>query len=193
MCPVLNEKFCITPLSFAANYWRGILITQCTARRLHRQIRGALQCISSTKSVVSVLLLCAQIWDTAGQERYRSLAPMYYRGAGAAVVVFDVGNMETFNGAKRWVAELRSKADANVVIALAGNKSDTPYCKGLSAEACTEYAQSAGILYMETSAKTGAKVKDVFNAIARALPKDQKAAVNATPLAPSSAASGSCC
>ncbi len=134
-----------------------------------------------------------QIWDTAGQERYRSLAPMYYRGAGAAVVVFDVGNMETFNGAKRWVAELRSKADANVVIALAGNKCDTPYCKGLSAEACAEYAQSAGILYMETSAKTGAKVKEVFNAIARALPKDQKAAVNATPLQPSASASGSCC
>ena len=30
------------------------------------------------------------IWDTAGQERYHSLAPMYYRGAAAAVVVFDI-------------------------------------------------------------------------------------------------------
>ena len=31
-----------------------------------------------------------QIWDTAGQERFRSMAPMYYRGAKAAVIVFDV-------------------------------------------------------------------------------------------------------
>lgn len=33
-----------------------------------------------------------EIWDTAGQERYHSLAPMYYRGAAAAVIVFDVTN-----------------------------------------------------------------------------------------------------
>jgi Ras-related protein Rab-5C len=33
------------------------------------------------------------IWDTAGQERYHSLAPMYYRGAAAAVVVYDISSM----------------------------------------------------------------------------------------------------
>lgn len=32
------------------------------------------------------------IWDTAGQERYHSLAPMYYRGAAAAVVVYDISS-----------------------------------------------------------------------------------------------------
>ncbi|XP_022352954.1 ras-related protein Rab-5B-like isoform X2 [Enhydra lutris kenyoni] len=37
-----------------------------------------------------------EIWDTAGQERYHSLAPMYYKGAQAAIVVYDITNQETF-------------------------------------------------------------------------------------------------
>ena len=35
-----------------------------------------------------------EIWDTAGQEGYHSLAPMYYRGAQAAIVVYDITNTE---------------------------------------------------------------------------------------------------
>jgi len=42
------------------------------------------------------------IWDTAGQERYHSLAPMYYRGAQAAVVVYDVNDAKTFERAVSW-------------------------------------------------------------------------------------------
>lgn len=37
-----------------------------------------------------------QIWDTAGQEKYHSLAPMYYRGAAAAVVVYDLTRAERY-------------------------------------------------------------------------------------------------
>jgi len=47
---------------------------------------------------------------------------MYYRGAGAAVVVFDLTSRESFEGARSWVRELQRRGDPNVVIALAGNK-----------------------------------------------------------------------
>ena len=48
-----------------------------------------------------------EIWDTAGQERYHSLAPMYYRGASAAIVVYDITKADTLERAKSWVKELR--------------------------------------------------------------------------------------
>lgn len=52
--------------------------------------------------------------DTAGQERYQSLAPLYYRGAAAAVVVYDITSLESFQKAKHWVAELQKNTNANI-------------------------------------------------------------------------------
>ena len=52
-----------------------------------------------------------EIWDTAGQERYHSLAPMYYRGAQAAIVVYDITNADTFERAKSWVKELQRQVE----------------------------------------------------------------------------------
>ena len=68
--------------------------------------------------------LCELIQLSSSIERYRSLAPMYYRGAAAAIVVYDITNKDSFNGAKSWVKELQRRGDPNAVIALAGNKAD---------------------------------------------------------------------
>nr|XP_029121697.1 ras-related protein RHN1 isoform X3 [Elaeis guineensis] len=64
------------------------------------------------------------IWDTAGQERYHSLAPMYYRGAAAAVVVYDISSTDSFNRAKKWVQELQRQGNPHLVMALVANKAD---------------------------------------------------------------------
>ena len=113
-----------------------------------------------------------EIWDTAGQERYRSLAPMYYRGAAAAIVVYDITNKDSFNGAKAWVKELRRRGDPNVVIALAGNKSDLEHKRAVELEDAQTYAQENNILHVETSAKNAKNVKELFVEIAHALPKE---------------------
>ncbi|MGH0158754.1 UNVERIFIED_CONTAM: hypothetical protein FKN15_055517 [Acipenser sinensis] len=106
-----------------------------------------------------------EIWDTAGQERYHSLAPMYYRGAQAAIVVFDITKPETFERAKAWVKELQRQASPNIVIALAGNKSDLAERRMVEYEEAQTYAEDTGLLFMETSAKTAMNVNELFLAI----------------------------
>ena len=51
-----------------------------------------------------------------------SLAPMYYRGAAAAVVVYDITNRQSFLRAKSWIKELQRQGNPSIVIALAANK-----------------------------------------------------------------------
>eukprot|EP00550_Attheya_septentrionalis_P011923 CAMPEP_0198303136 /NCGR_PEP_ID=MMETSP1449-20131203/56728_1 /TAXON_ID=420275 /ORGANISM="Attheya septentrionalis, Strain CCMP2084" /LENGTH=193 /DNA_ID=CAMNT_0044005621 /DNA_START=568 /DNA_END=1149 /DNA_ORIENTATION=+ len=113
-----------------------------------------------------------EIWDTAGQERYRSLAPMYYRGAAAAIVVYDITNQDSFAGAKSWVKELQRRGDPNVVIALAGNKADLESRRKVEFEEANAYAEENGILHLETSAKNANNVKALFVEIAKKLPKN---------------------
>jgi len=65
-----------------------------------------------------------EIWDTAGQERYASLAPLYYRGATAALVVYDGTDAESFERAKYWVGELERHGDPECAVVLCENKTD---------------------------------------------------------------------
>lgn len=115
-----------------------------------------------------------EIWDTAGQERYHSLAPMYYRGAQAAIVVYDLTNKDSFNRAKAWVKELQRQASPNIVIALAGNKTDLSNKRAVETAEADNYAAENGLLFMETSAKTAMNVSEIFMAIATKLPKGEK-------------------
>lgn len=106
-----------------------------------------------------------QIWDTAGQERFRSMAPMYYRGAKAAICVFDVTNEESMNRVSTWLRDLRAHADPNAVICLAGNKCDK--LPDFDTTRCQELAKEMGGAFFRTSALTGEGVQELFENLSR--------------------------
>ena len=54
------------------------------------------------------------------------MAPMYYRGAKAAICVFDVTNEDSLNRVATWLRDLKAHADPHCVICIAGNKADKP-------------------------------------------------------------------
>lgn len=49
---------------------------------------------------------------------------MYYRGAGAAIVVYDITKMHSFRTLKEWINELQAQGPQDIAIAIAGNKRD---------------------------------------------------------------------
>lgn len=125
-----------------------------------------------------------EVWDTAGQEKYRSLTPMYYKGAAAALIVYDVSNANSLEGARDWIKELNDHAPPSVVIALVGNKIDLN--RAVTKEAAGQLAQRFSLLHSEVSAKTGENIQETFLNIAKRLPKSaaNKKKQGLTPLEP---------
>jgi len=130
--------------------------------------------MNQTVTLPDETLIKFQIWDTAGQERFHSLAPMYYRGAQAAIVVYDITNRNSFEKAKEWIKELQQQGDPNVVVAFVGNKVDMPEARKIQSTEGENYASEHGLFFIETSAKTAENVSELFMKIAKQLPSIQR-------------------
>ncbi|KAK2741427.1 hypothetical protein FQN55_008343 [Onygenales sp. PD_40] len=108
-----------------------------------------------------------QIWDTAGQERFRTITSSYYRGAHGICVVYDVTDMDSFNNVKQWLQEIDRYATEGVNKLLVGNKSDMEDKKAVEYTVAKEFADSLGIPFLETSAKSASNVEQAFLTMAR--------------------------
>jgi len=127
-----------------------------------------------------------QIWDTAGQESFRSITRSYYRGAEGALLVFDVTHRSSFLQMDGWLDDLRAYCEDGVIVTVIGNKIDLvegqtvatesaettdeapsrPQREVSQAEART-WAETNGLRYLETSAKTGHNIEFAFETTSR--------------------------
>ena len=132
-----------------------------------------------------------QIWDTAGQAQFRSMAPMYYRSAAAAIICYDVTSPQSYRVMTEWLDELhRSIPAGSIVIAIAATKYDTlqsfiydnnnqdmPQIPPPSPEQdqqqhlslhreAENLAKTLGHIYVNTSAKDNTGIHDLFQKVA---------------------------
>ncbi|CAN7983466.1 unnamed protein product [Ixodes hexagonus] len=114
------------------------------------------------------------IWDTAGQERYRALAPMYYRGAAAAIIVYDITSQDSFAAVQSWVRELKVHGEPNIALGIAGNKCDLQDYREVSYATGEAYAQQINAVFVETSALKATNIQELFMGIASKVPQAQK-------------------
>lgn len=94
--------------------------------------------------------------------RYRAITSAYYRGAVGALLVYDITRHATFENVDRWLKELRGHTDSNIVVMLAGNKSDLRHLVAVSTEEGKSYAEKESLYFIETSALEAVNVENAF-------------------------------
>ena len=112
-----------------------------------------------------------QIWDTAGQDRFRSITKNYYKGSHGIILIYDITNRRTFENVQQWISQIREETSQNVVIYLIGNKIDMKEERRVSTEEGKKLADELGLPFMETSAKEGININEVFDDIVERVDK----------------------
>ncbi len=103
--------------------------------------------------------------DTASQARYRSLAIQFCRRADGAIVLFDCASSESFDGAQRWVSELRLFENPEQQIILFGKTCIDQLCEVHRTD-CESYAAEEGLPYALASAE---EIDTVVQTLTRAI------------------------
>ncbi|MFX0096831.1 MAG: Rab family GTPase [Candidatus Hodarchaeota archaeon] len=116
--------------------------------------------VNNEKAVLS-------IWDIAGQDRFKSFRNVFYKGASAAFIVFDLTRAQTFQNLRNWIDELNQFTEGPVSTVIVGNKADLENLRDVRKEDAEGMARSVGSLYLETSAKTGQKVDEAFTTLTK--------------------------
>ena len=107
-------------------------------------------------------LLCLHLFDIAGSARFSKLRTMFYRGARAALITFDLTRRDTFENVPLWIEDARQQVP-NQYFILVGNKNDLVEDRKVGKDEGIEMAKKHNFIqYIETSALTGKGVEDAF-------------------------------
>ena len=123
----------------------------------------------SHKMYIEDKVIILNLWDTAGQERFKSLIPSYIKDAAVAIVIFDITSRQSFQSVEKWIEDAWNLREDDVLLVLAGNKTDRVDQRQVSTQEAESYAESKGLMYFEVSAKEGINITEMFNEVAKKL------------------------
>jgi len=103
-----------------------------------------------------------QIWDTAGQESFRSITRAYYKNSVCAFIVYDITNRTSFENVKTWLDDIQKQCPQTTFLVLVGNKIDLENKRQILYEEGASFAEKNNMLFIETSAKTGKNIENLF-------------------------------
>eukprot|EP00792_Barthelona_sp_PAP020_P005985 TRINITY_DN2873_c0_g1_i1.p1 TRINITY_DN2873_c0_g1~~TRINITY_DN2873_c0_g1_i1.p1 ORF type:complete len:224 (+),score=56.36 TRINITY_DN2873_c0_g1_i1:44-673(+) len=159
------------------------LMTQFCTKRFSAQYRATLGAEFLSRDIeIDDRRVSLQIWDTAGHERFQSLGSVFFRGADACILVFDVTNKTSFDKLTNWhhqfsVQAISSEPDTFPFIVI-GNKCDKEVDeRTVTPHEAKRWCTHNGFEYFETSAKENTNVEEAFrNAAKKALQRSMNSA-----------------
>ncbi len=109
------------------------------------------------------ILVHFDIWDTAGQEKYHAVNRLFYLESKICIIVYDITNKSTFNNACNfWYKAITNEITGNIIIGLAGNKSDLYSKEEVREEEAINYAQEKNMIFSLTSSYDNTGVNELF-------------------------------
>jgi small GTP-binding protein len=112
--------------------------------------------------------LVLDIWDTAGQEKYKSLTKFFYKDAAMVVLVYDITRRESYDNLKNfWYKEIKEHGEKDIILGIAGNKSDLYDDEAVPEKEAREFAESVGAIFTLTSAQNNSGVNKLFENIGK--------------------------
>ena len=104
-----------------------------------------------------------QIWDTAGQERFKAITKSFFQNTNGIIFVYDITKRETFQGVKDWIKD--SEIYGKYSRVLVGNKTDLNEQRKVKFDELKEFGLKKKIEVIETSAKNGTNINEVFQKV----------------------------
>ena len=102
-------------------------------------------------------------WDTSGEEQYLSITKLYFKGAHAVLIVYDITDKESLLQLEYWIKGVNDCVSPMTRLYLIGSKNDLVEKRKVDIEEVEDLAAKINSPLLEVSSKTGDGIEELVN------------------------------